>query len=263
MEKPEPLKTLNDSIRCYLAHKPLFYSLIKPREVLLFQAHAAVIRHRILDFGCGDGFFTQITFGKDLIDAGLDIPGSRLSEAEKHSGYKTIVSYDGLHIPFPDNTFQTIITNSVLEHVQDLSSSLRELHRVLSPGGYVLATVMTGNWNTYLIGAKILGKWYQTFLKRLQQHHYLLSFEEWSASFADAGFNIVETTGYLSKKTARFLELFHYLSIPSLVTHALSGKWVLFPGFLAGEKSSAAIARLIDYPVAPEQSAALCFLLKK
>jgi ubiquinone/menaquinone biosynthesis C-methylase UbiE len=263
MEKTEPPRTLNDSIRSYLAHKPLFYSLIKPREVLLFQAHAAVISKKILDFGCGDGFFTLHTFGKDLIDVGLDIPGSRLGQAEQRAVYKTIVSYDGLRIPFPDNAFQTIITNSVLEHVQDLSSSLRELHRVLNPGGYVLATVMTSNWNNYLVGTKIIGGWYQTFLKKLQQHHYLLSFEEWSASFADAGFNIVETTGYLSKKTARFLELFHYLSIPSLVTHALSGKWVLFPGLLAGEKSSAAIAHLIDYPVDPDESAALFFLLKK
>lgn len=263
MEKPEPLRTLNDSIRCYLAHKPLFYSLIKPREVLLFQAHGAVIRPRILDFGCGDGFFTLLAFGKNLIDVGLDIPGSKLREAEQRAVYKTIVSYDGLQIPFPDNAFQTVITNSVLEHVQSLSFTLREIYRVLSPGGCVLATVMTSNWNSYLIGAKIPGGWYQTFLKKLQQHQYLLSFEEWSASFADAGFNIVETTGYLSKKTARFLELFHYLSIPSLVTHMLSGKWVLFPGLWAGEKSSAAIARLIDYPVAPERSAALCFLLKK
>jgi len=263
MEKTEPPITLADSIRCYLAQKPLFYSLIKPREMLLFQAHAAVIRHRILDFGCGDGFFTLLTFGKDLIDVGLDIPGSRLGQAEQRAVYKTIVSYDGLRIPFPDNAFQTVMTNSVLEHVQSLTFTLREIYRVLSPGGYVLATVMTSNWNTYLIGAKIIGGWYQTFLKKLQQHHNLLSHEEWSASFADAGFNIVETTGYLSKKTARFLELFHYLSIPSLVTHALSGKWVLFPGLLAGEKSSAAIAHLIDYPVAFEQSAALFFLLKK
>jgi SAM-dependent methyltransferase len=38
-------------------------------------------------------------------------------------------------MPFPDETFDLVICNHVLEHVRDAAASLREIHRVLKPGG--------------------------------------------------------------------------------------------------------------------------------
>ena len=42
-------------------------------------------------------------------------------------------------IPFPSETFDLVISNQVLEHVEDLSAVLAEIHRVLKPGGTVLS----------------------------------------------------------------------------------------------------------------------------
>jgi SAM-dependent methyltransferase len=39
------------------------------------------------------------------------------------------------HLPFPDESFDVVLANSVLEHVTDLAAALSEAHRVLRPGG--------------------------------------------------------------------------------------------------------------------------------
>ena len=39
-------------------------------------------------------------------------------------------------IPFPDNTFDVIICNHLLEHVDDVNLALKEMHRVMKPGGW-------------------------------------------------------------------------------------------------------------------------------
>jgi SAM-dependent methyltransferase len=41
-------------------------------------------------------------------------------------------------IPFPDNSFDCVVNNQVLEHVKDLDSVLAEMHRVLKPNGRLL-----------------------------------------------------------------------------------------------------------------------------
>jgi len=48
---------------------------------------------------------------------------------------------DALALPFADSTFDRIIASEVLEHVADDEQALREVHRVLKPGGTVAATV--------------------------------------------------------------------------------------------------------------------------
>jgi SAM-dependent methyltransferase len=46
--------------------------------------------------------------------------------------------HDG-RIPFPPESFDLVVSNQVLEHVEDLSAVLAEIHRVLKPGGTVLS----------------------------------------------------------------------------------------------------------------------------
>lgn len=47
----------------------------------------------------------------------------------------SLMSYDGEELPFEDNKFDFILSNAVLEHVQDLEVFFRELKRVTKPGG--------------------------------------------------------------------------------------------------------------------------------
>lgn len=48
---------------------------------------------------------------------------------------------DGVHLPFPDDTFDRVIAAEVLEHIPDDEGAIAELHRVLKPGGTIAVTV--------------------------------------------------------------------------------------------------------------------------
>jgi SAM-dependent methyltransferase len=51
------------------------------------------------------------------------------------------VYFDLEHLPFPDSDFDVILCSHVLEHVADDQSCMRELRRVLRPGGFMLLSV--------------------------------------------------------------------------------------------------------------------------
>ena len=51
---------------------------------------------------------------------------------------------DAGRLPFPDDTFDVVITSEVLEHIQDDVAAIAEMVRVLKPGGRFAATVPSG-----------------------------------------------------------------------------------------------------------------------
>jgi SAM-dependent methyltransferase len=100
-------------------------------------------RARILDFGCGAGQLVIEGRAKGLDISGVDVfyCGSRDLEAAERSG----LLGSGIHkilderIGFDDGSFDLIVNNQVMEHVENLDRVLSEIHRVLKPGGAVLS----------------------------------------------------------------------------------------------------------------------------
>jgi SAM-dependent methyltransferase len=70
-------------------------------------------------------------------------------EQQHGSGYVTAdlespwasVKMDIQHMPFADNSFDVVLCNHVLEHVPNDRQALKEIHRVLVPGGYAVLQV--------------------------------------------------------------------------------------------------------------------------
>ncbi len=210
-------------IHLYLKNQPAFFSLIRPIEGLLFQKNISLIKFPILDFGCGDGFFAKTVFEKIKIDVGIDlIENNKVNKARKNNVYKKIVLYDGNKLPFKDNSFNTIISNCVLEHVPQINDSLAEIYRVLKPNGYFIASVITNKWEDYLFGTKILGGFYKNFMRKKQEHCQLLTVNEWKEKFVLSGFKIEKIIGYLNRETVSLIDIFHYLSVPYLITNYFS-----------------------------------------
>jgi SAM-dependent methyltransferase len=88
----------------------------------------------ILDVGCGRmpyrSYFSQF----DYVGLELDTPQNRcFSSAD--------VFYDGGQFPFPAKSFQSVLCSQVFEHVFMPQEFLKEIHRVLRPGGRLLMTV--------------------------------------------------------------------------------------------------------------------------
>lgn len=54
-----------------------------------------------------------------------------------HNQYR-LTTYDGKKMPYPDNSFDFVISNAVLEHVKDVYSFASEIYRVTKKGGCVI-----------------------------------------------------------------------------------------------------------------------------
>jgi SAM-dependent methyltransferase len=91
----------------------------------------------VLDVGCGEMPFRDL-LPSDTRYTGLDVP--RADEFGMAAD-REIVAFDGLHIPFPDSHFDNIICTEVLEHAEDPDGLIAEMHRVLRPGGTLVATI--------------------------------------------------------------------------------------------------------------------------
>jgi SAM-dependent methyltransferase len=88
----------------------------------------------VLDLGCAEGSFPPEATSATVVR--LD------REAPKKSGdRRRIVQSDAARLPFADQTFDAVISNHSLEHFDDLSGSLREIRRVLSPSGSLFVAV--------------------------------------------------------------------------------------------------------------------------
>lgn len=247
-----------DYLRIYARERPLFLSMLRAKEVTLYQ-HVLPLKHPVLDIGCGDGFFARVTFGKGRIDTGVDLKESRMNEIVPGT-YKQCVSYDGYTLPFPNRSFQTVVVNSVLEHVDDLPRVVSEIARVLRPGGMCITTVMASPWEQYLFGSKLFGNRYTRWMKQKQVHVNVLSFQEWSRVFLHAKLKPKETIPYLSKRAGALLDILHYVSVPSLISYALTKKWVLWP---VGWFPMRYLAGIMDDTVSRDEAGALFFVLKR
>src|SRR3989344_3320248 len=260
--------TLKYFLLSYLRQRPLLLTLMRAEEAFLYQKYLP-LKPPILDIGCGDGFFAKIAFSKKLktkgiiIDIGIDVKDSRIKEASKLGIYKKLVIYNGRKIPYPESYFSTIISNCVLEHVAHLNNMADEIYRVLKPGGVFLTTVMAKPWEEYLFGSLILGNWYKNWMRKKQVHLNLFSRKEWDEVFKKSSFQIKEKVGYLDKNASRLIDISHYLSLPSLLTHTLFGKWVVLPGLLCKFYLGGHLATITAKDTNPDQSGAIFYCLTK
>lgn len=109
---------------------------------------------RILDLGCGFGRHAfeaarrganvvALDAGRDEVDGVAAMFEAMLEAGEIEAGtlHTAAVQGDALHLPFPDASYDRVICSEVLEHIPDDVAAMRELARVLRPGGTMAVTV--------------------------------------------------------------------------------------------------------------------------
>lgn len=203
-------------------------------------------------------------FGKAKIDVGIDLNNSRLTQIKSEKIYKRVIFYDGHKLPFKNDYFGSIVSNCVLEHIDNLPEAINEISRVIKPGGYFVTSVMTNKWEDYLFFTNIFGDFYKKFLKKTQQHNNLLSAKDWITIFKKNGFEVISTQGYLSPKTCKLIDLYHYLSFPSLVTYVILKKWVVWKDwYKLFSLDKLVFKQLDDVLLDYKESAAIFFVLRK
>ena len=108
----------------------------------LFERAQITRAQRILEVGCGTGAIMHDlapVFGDSFEIHGLDLKGEYLAFAKRHSTIAHLVIGDGLELPYSPQTFDLVYCHFLLLWVQNPIQIVREMRRVVRPGGSVLA----------------------------------------------------------------------------------------------------------------------------
>ncbi len=104
----------------------------------------------VLDFATGTGRFPSALLAESDFNGhilALDISEGMLAQAaqklEAHTSHVTLVRKVELPLPFPDNSFDAVSCMEALEIMSDMETPLKELFRVLRPGGFFITSRAT------------------------------------------------------------------------------------------------------------------------
>jgi len=128
---------------------------------------------RVLDAGCGNGGISIAFTNSGAIVEGVDVEEDLIAiartEATNVGSSVHFTCYDGITLPFPDNSFDAVISVSVLEHVDKPVRYLSEILRVLKPKG-VLYLAFPNRLNPREAHTRL---WGLTYLPLLLAHCYV------------------------------------------------------------------------------------------
>jgi len=115
---------------------------------------------KVLEVGCGLG-----TDGAQFAEAGADYTGIDLTDAAVELARKRFELFDlsgkfqtadAENLPFEDNTFDVVYSHGVLHHTPDTRQAIREIHRVLRPGGRAIVMLYHRDSYNYRVNINLL-----------------------------------------------------------------------------------------------------------
>lgn len=101
---------------------------------------AAWVHGNLLEVGCGEGRGIEHVLPAVASYTAIDKIEAAIVELRQRFPAAKFVAGHLPPLPFTDNSFDALISFQVIEHIEDDGFFLRELHRVLRPGGVALVT---------------------------------------------------------------------------------------------------------------------------
>jgi arsenite methyltransferase len=208
------------------------------RRRLVREAVAAAPGERVLDVGCGPGFYVrelldEVTPGGSVVgvDASPDMLAVAARRCEGH-GDVELRHGEATELPVARADFDAALSVQVLEYVPDATAALAEIHRALRPGGRVV--VWDVDWSTVSWHSADAGRMARV-LEAWDEHlaHPALP-RTLAARLRAAGFDGVEMEGHVFATTELTTDAYGGAMIPLIaafvrgrggITDADAGAW--------------------------------------
>jgi SAM-dependent methyltransferase len=159
---------------------------LTPSRLAIFARHVRAPA-RVLDAGCGSGRTTEALRRAGYDAVGVELSHTALSLAPAAAFPRIRCAVDA-PLPFRDATFDAVYCAEVLEHLFDPALAVSELHRVLRPGGKIVASVpFHGRLKNLLIAAAA----FDTHFDPRGQHIRFFSRRTFRKLFEGAGFRAI------------------------------------------------------------------------
>ena len=222
---------------------------------------------KVLEIGCGLG-----TDGAQFADAGADYTGVDLTEAAVDLARKRFELFDlpgklqtadAENLAFEDESFDLVYSHGVLHHTPEIGKAVREIHRILRPGGRAVVMLYHRGSYNYRVNISVLRRAGAHLLKwepgirlinkltgepfdSLRQHAELLKTEK--ESYLKPGEFLSQNTDGAGNPLARVFsrrearELFKDFQEVTLKTYFLNKRWLPVIGKLLPRQLEARLA---------------------
>jgi ubiquinone/menaquinone biosynthesis C-methylase UbiE len=189
-------------------------------------------KQSVLDCCCGDGILLPPLLGVFDSVTGIDISEEMLAMARKRvqSPNCTILHADAAALPLEDCSFDAAIFRGSFHHIPDPVAALKEIRRVLRPGGRVV--FVEPNGDPFMM--RMLRKAYYTISPRFSSTHRSFRLRELEQIQKSAGLQPVDARHifFFSYPFAGLLD--HFPFFKALPFHAAATRmFIRLDGFLA------------------------------
>lgn len=227
---------LDETLRRY-SHLPS-YALW--RAIKLYHLSQLDFPEPILDLACGNGEFGEMLLGRERSVYGLDLDRTFLTQARRLAAHRGLVQGDANRLPFREACFGSVLCNCALEHIPEDRAAVREMARVLQPGGRLVFTVPGPRFHEGLYTyQRLLSRGEQeqaaAYLaetdRRLAHYHYRTE-TEWREIVEAAGLQVERVQPYLTGAALAMwdrLENYWHQPVMNVLNHKKLAALILLP----------------------------------
>ena len=125
---------------------------LRTRQVVEMLKSIPVCPDKLLDYGCGVGGWIPIlakVFKNSEIH-GVEISSTAVEKAKQKFSNFNFHHLENNIVPMPDQSFDLIFSYHVLEHVDDINASVKDIARLITKGGYACIIFPCGNSGSFL-----------------------------------------------------------------------------------------------------------------
>ncbi|MBE2201026.1 MAG: class I SAM-dependent methyltransferase [Anaerolinea sp.] len=171
-----------------------------------------------LDISCGRVHLPKLARARGAVAHGLDLSHAALRIGRERTGVTNVVTANSQDLPYASDSFDVISNIGSMEHYVDMYAAVREMTRVLKPGGraYVLVpntfSLTTNIWNAMRQGRTSIDE------QPIQRYAARL---EWKALLEEYGLVVEKTYKYERERPRTRADLVYYLTHPKDLARVL------------------------------------------